>query len=277
MKALVVGLGMGQQYVTWFKELGYDCITVDTDPKKMATYTSIEQALENKRYRFVYVGTPNHTHEAIARQCANHCDILLIEKPGFKCEDAWRRFISDYPTVRIMMVKNNQYRSETADWSKLADISCRIDISWVRKQGIPQSAWFTNNQQSYGGVSRDLMPHLLSYFTLLSDYKNSQVIFRQLNDPANIGTDTEAYLEIQQKKQIWRFRADWQSTRYNDHSLVFRHRTKSYHIDLGELCPADPYKRMIQTANNEYTTDKFWQEQLRQDAFIHNIMERLCW
>ena len=108
-KALVIGLGMGIQYVSWLQDLGFTVTTIDTDLNKKPDYTDFEFLYdEGHKQDIIYIGTPNFTHESIARQVASHAQILLIEKPGFKNYTNWMRFVSDFKSTRVMMVKNNQ-------------------------------------------------------------------------------------------------------------------------------------------------------------------------
>ncbi len=276
MNALVIGLGMGTQYQTWMKELGMQVNTLDTDPRKQADFVDLDSAINNKKYNIIYIGTPNNTHKKIAQVVVNHTDVLLIEKPGFKTSWEWKSFVGENLNTRIMMVKNNQYRNEIAQFKKYIQHARRVKVTWIRSHGIPESPWFCNPEQSYGGVSRDLMPHLLSYFTCLKEYKNARSIFTQSTDNQNKGVDTESYLELIDKKTVWTFHADWASKGYEDNSITFRGSDFCVQFDLGKLCPAEPYKAMIETALNNISNDDFWKDQLAQDIFIHNIVEKLC-
>jgi hypothetical protein len=65
--------------------------------------------------------------------------------------------------------------------------------------------------------------------------------------------------------------ADWRSMSGTDVSLTIDYRTI---FELG-LCPEDAYASMIQTAIKNCDNDLFWAEQLKQDIWIHSMMDVL--
>lgn len=271
-RAVVIGLGMGQQYVQWFKQLGYTVTTVDTDPSKQADHTDFEFLFDNYfRQDIIYIGTPNFTHESIARQVGNHTKLLLIEKPGFKNYSNWMRFVNDYHRTRVMMVKNNQYRPETELWRDLAARSERVNVCWERQNGIPQSTWFTDLKQSYGGVSRDLMPHMLSYYTNLTLYDAGVKIHSRKEDFTGVGVDTYCILEFiaaNNKKTEWTLVTNWQTDEYDSAHIEFIFNGRSHIYDLGAWCPNEPYLDMIKTAVDNIANNEFWNSQYDQDIWI---------
>ena len=271
--AVVVGLGMGVQYVSWFRDLGYTVTTVDTDASKNPDHTDFEFLYDEwHRQDIIYIGTPNYTHESIARQVASHARLLLIEKPGFKNQANWMRFVNDHHRTRVMMVKNNQYRPEVELWRDMAERSDRVNVCWERQQGIPTSAWFTNPKQSYGGVSRDLMPHMLSYYTNLTCYDYGTKIHSRKEDFVGVGVDTYCIMEFvaaNDKKTAWTLVTNWQTDEYDSAYIEFIIDGHSHIYDLGALCPAEPYKDMITTAVNNIDNNEFWNSQYDQDVWIH--------
>ena len=47
----------------------------------------------------------------------------------------------------------------------------RSKLRWINKNRIPNpGSWFTEKSLAFGGVSRDLIPHMLSYYTALTDF-----------------------------------------------------------------------------------------------------------
>lgn len=275
IKALVVGLGMGQQYTAWFKSLGYTVSTVDSDPEKFANYLLLSDALTDCNFDIAYIGTPNYTHELLARQVAVRTKILLIEKPGVESQAAWIRFVNDFPETRIMMIKNNQYRLEHSGWRALADNSKKVTVCWSRQNGVPKPNWFKDKQLSFGGVKSDLMPHMLSYYTLLTDYKYGQKIYQDSDDMVNIGIDSRAFLEFKNKDTTWNLIVDWKNNCKDENYIEFETKLGVFKFDLGELCPADPYIRMIKTAMNNIDNKEFWLDQYDQDVWIHKQLETL--
>jgi predicted dehydrogenase len=280
-------MGFGQAvYQPVLTSLGHQVITVD--PHRPADFVSVEQALD--RYKFfdtVNITTPNYTHEALARQLAPHCKILFVEKPGVVNRAAWHKLVFDHPNTNIMMTKNNQYREQVPLFRELFKRAETVTVKWSNRDRIPNpGSWFTNRKLAYGGVSRDLMPHLLSWYTLLGVFEQGLLLnYRaeqrwQLSDLTHtdygsiladgvFDVDTYCELEYESVKTRWRLIADWRSSGANDEVYIefdgVRH-------DLG-LCPEIAYKNMIQTAIDNSTNLAFWEDQLAQDLFIHQEIE----
>lgn len=80
MRALVVGLGhMGTFHYKTLRNLGYPVDTVDVDPKRNATYTSVEEALLDCRYDIAAVAVPiNQLVECAFKLVGIK---MLVEKP----------------------------------------------------------------------------------------------------------------------------------------------------------------------------------------------------
>lgn len=293
MKALVIGLGMGQQYRDWLSELGYDVVTCDIDPTKGADYSNLGNAIEhNKHFDVTYIGTPNHTHELIAYNVVNHTDLLLIEKPGFVDSTAWRNIVLSVPDTRIMMVKNNQYRDWIKNGKTLASESKTVTVRWNNRNRIPHpGSWFTTRQRSFGGVSRDLMPHLLSYYCVLTNYSSGVKLYAQalqrhelknitdtdygsINHNGTYDVDDFCEFEFKNGNTRWVLTSNWKDDKQDDSSIEFELTDKIIRYELG-LCPKEAYQMMIQIAVANLRNDDFWQEQLAQDIWIHRQIEHL--
>jgi predicted dehydrogenase len=273
-KALVIGLGMGQQYASWLKQLNHQVITLDVDTNKGADYNSTADALnDHPQFNVVYIGTPNWTHETIARQVASHTKLLIIEKPGLVNSEAWRKLVEDFPTTRIMMVRNNQFK-------QLAKHSKQITISWSRENGVPGASWFTDKSKAFGGVSRDLMPHLLSMYTALTNYNVGNKLYAIAEDRNNSNVDDFCEIEISNRTK-WIFNANWKNNNKNEFYIEFDLGIDVIKFELGDYmtafggCPAGPYMLMIKTATENLNNNEFWQEQLEQDLWIHRQIENL--
>lgn len=288
MKALVIGMGIGQLYQKVFKELKYDVDTVDVLLK--ATYKDVSQVKDS--YDIAVVCTPNFTHEEIARTIASKCKIVLIEKPGLQDSKCWQCLVEDFPDTRFMMVKNNQYRKEIPEYKRLAESSERIQAIWNNKDRIPfPGGWFTNKEKAYGGVSRDLLPHLLSYYTVLTDYTKGIKLFghavqrHQLKDitrtdygivnpDGTYNVDDFAELEYKNGDCLWVLTANWKDDVNDLVALNFGMKNSAIRHQLG-LCPEEAYKKMIETAVKNTDNDAFWEDQYNQDMWIQQQIEKL--
>lgn len=290
--SLIVGMGFGQAvYQPVLKNLGMQVITVD--PVKSADFKTVEDAIAaHGHFLTVNICTPNFTHEDIARQVAPHADIVFVEKPGVKNAAAWLKLVTDFPATRFMMVKNNQYRDNIGLMKSLAYDSSLVVIKWASKNRIPNpGSWFTTKELAFGGVSRDLMPHMLSYYTALENYLNGKEIEcyseqrHQLKDITSTDygvvnhngihdVDDFCNIVFDQRGIRWVLIADWKNNEEDDSSITFYIDGDAHRIELG-LCPEEAYQKMIGTAIANLNNDSFWDSQLSQDLWIHNQLDRL--
>lgn len=291
MRSLIVGMGIGQLYHSVFTSLGYDIHTVDSNPEKNATFKDASDTKEY--YDIAVICTPNYTHEVIARTIAKQCAIVLIEKPGVIDAKCWQCLVEDFPDTKFMMVKNNQYRNEILEFKRLADSSKRVHVIWNNKNRIPHpGSWFTTKELAYGGVSRDLIPHMLSYYTCLTNYQRGTRIFasaaqrHQLKDitstdygnviqDGTYNVDDFAELEYYSGITKWIISANWKDDKADDVYISFSSDNSAIKHTLG-LCPEEAYKKMIETAVKNLNNTKFWEDQYNQDIWIHKQLEKLC-
>lgn len=290
-KSLIIGMGFGRAvYKPVLEELGHQVITVD--PIQPADFLTVEEAIkEHKHFDTVNICTPNLTHELLARTVAPYADIVFVEKPGVKDHYAWQQMVIDYPQTRFMMVKNNQYRDLT-QFKLLADQSHTVKIVWNNKNRIPNpGSWFTTKALAFGGVSRDLIPHMLSYYAELTNYEKGSKIYAtalqqhsldSVND-TDYGTvnkngvyDVDDFCEIEFKNDntTWVLTANWKDDLADDVCISFDMKNSAAKYTLG-LCPESAYKKMIQTAVANLNNIEFWRKQLQQDLWIHQQIEKL--
>ena len=294
MKSIIVGMGIGQLYYDVLVKLGHEVVTVDSDAKKNAAYSDVDTAIAaHEHFDTAHICTPNFTHEAVARQLATHADIIFVEKPGFVSEYQWRDFHEQFPDVRVIMVKNNQWRNTLATMQDLAKRSNKIDINWINNDRIPRpGSWFTNQNLAWGGVSRDLLPHLLSIFIALdpSYLKQSRVVTWtavskwDLKDitSSDYGTvepngvynvdDVAAIMYKVDDELIVNVRADWRSLQGDDIAVHFHINGEKHTVPLG-LCPEEAYESMIKDCIANKDNAEFWQNHYEQDLWIHQQIQ----
>ena len=281
-------MGIGQLYQTVLSNLNHSIYTLDTDPDKNADFTDIDQILSAKRvYDTIHICTPNFTHFDIAYRLANKGKIIFIEKPGVKNSEEWRYLVNKFPKTRFMMVKNNQYRDNIDHIVELANNSKTISLNWRNKDRVPNpGSWFTDIEKSYGGVSRDLMPHLLSIFIkCVPDYLKAELIKKESDqewelknllsteygtiDPNGIYNVDDCFeLHYEINDQIYKLSSAWRTLSDDDRAIHYDDQS----IELG-LCPESAYQNMIKHALNNIDNDEFWTEQLIQDLWIHNQID----
>lgn len=295
MKSLVIGMGIGQLYQSVLEQLGHTVITVDTDPSMGADYYDYVAAymVHDDTFDTVHICTPNYTHINLARFAGAHdAKIVFVEKPGVENHAVWESLVNDFPQTRFMMVKNNQYRDEILKFKSLAQQSSTVKILWNNRNRIPKpGSWFTNKSLSFGGVSRDLIPHMLSYYCALTDYKKGNKLFAlaeqkwQLQDidSSDYGTvdpngvyDVDDFCELEYKNGNTKYvlSANWRTLKESDICIRFDMPGRAVRYELG-LCPEIAYSKMIQQAIQNLNNKDYWQEQLAQDIWIHKQIERL--
>ena len=291
-KALIIGMGFGRAvYKPVLEELGYQVITVD--PIQPADFLTVDDAVvAHKHFDTVNICTPNFTHEMLARAISPYADIVFVEKPGVKDHYAWRQMVIDNPTTRFLMVKNNQYRDTIEQFKILADQSHTVRVVWNNKNRIPNpGSWFTTKDKAFGGVSRDLIPHMLSYYVALTNYNKGNKLYatavqrhslESVND-TDYGTvnkngtyDVDDFCEFEYKNgnTTWVLTANWKDNKADDVYISFDMKNSAAKFVLG-LCPEEAYKAMIENAVTNLNNNDFWSEQLAQDLWIHKQIENL--
>ncbi len=295
MKSLIVGLGIGELYREQSLALGIEPVTVDANTAKSADFANIESAvLAHDCFDIVHICTPNYTHYDLAHRLAPHARIILVEKPGVQNAASWRRMVKNTPGTRFCMVKNNQYRHEIKQFVYSAGKSSEIKIIWANGNRIPNpGSWFTTKSLAYGGVSRDLIPHLLSYLPMFfENYADLTIVSKSVKQNWNLNTvtgtdygainlngtydvDDHASLELQLDTKNIKLIADWRTDLPDVNYISFADEYSAVKHDLG-LCPNYAYGAMIKKCLDSYHDGEFWQKQLAQDLWIHNTMEQIC-
>jgi len=289
MRSLIIGMNFGAAvYQPALKSLGYDVLTVD--PIAPAMFKNLQQAIDlYEEFETVNICTPNSTHDEIARQIAPHSKIIFVEKPGLINSFSWNNLINDFPNTRICMVKNNQYRDEIKQLKSLTANAKNITLNWINNNRIPSpGSWFTNKSLSFGGVSRDLMPHLLSIYTTISNFQANEKTFVSaiqryklqdlttsdygiVNKNGIYNVDDICTLEFSQGNTKFSLTADWKSGHGHDEFYVD---IDGVRFNLG-LCPEIAYREMIRQAVKNRKYDEFWRQHYEQDMWIHQQIENL--
>lgn len=289
MKVLIVGMGFGNLYKSVHTELGNEIVTVDTNGT--ADFTSIDDAIRTHRmFDITHICTPNFTHVKLARKIAFNSRIVIVEKPGAANALAWKQLVEDYPRTGFMMSKNNMWRDNIADLREYVKQATSVYINWINKDRVPNpGSWFTTKSLAYGGVSRDLMPHLLSLYIALNpnwisdtitNHKESQNWTLDDLTKSDYGTvsplgvyDVDDAVSVTFNDR-WILTANWRDTVADHRNIEINLPTSRIVEELG-LCPESAYKAMVQDAMNNIDNREFWDNQYSQDIWIHHIIETL--
>lgn len=289
MKSLIIGMGIGQLYKTVLTNLGAEVITVDSDISKGADFPNAVAAVMSRGpFDTAHICTPNFTHFQIALNIAHDCKIVFIEKPGVANASNWMTLVHSFPDTRFMMVKNNMWRSNIKELQESAQSADKVRLNWLNKDRVPSpGSWFTTRKLAYGGVSRDLMPHLLSLYVALnpdwlatSTNGRSSLMRYHLKDLLNTeygtvtpdGTyDVDDFATIRFGNK-WELTADWRTLDKDKRNIEMDFGNSTFTHELG-LCPEDAYERMIKDAVSNLDNDRFWNRQNTIDYWIHERME----
>ena len=294
MKSLIVGLGIGSLYKSILEAMGGIVVTADMDPNKNANYRTITEVLrDHNHFDTVHICTPNFTHYQLAELAAAHAKIVFIEKPGFQTSADLEVINQKYPSTRFMMVKNNMWRTNVnaiRDHVRSADV---IKINWINHDRVPNpGSWFTTKQFAWGGVSRDLMPHMLSWFVALNvnydqaalvSYRSEQrhsldtindTAYGVVNKKGQYNVDDWCKMVFEQNNKQWVLEADWRSLGEEDIGITFVKPDTTVRIPLG-LCPEEAYADMIIDAYENIYNSHFWNKQVEQDVWIIDQVNKL--
>lgn len=309
-QAIVVGLGIGSLYVEQLATLGYDVITIDKDSSKNPTYTDVKDLVTDTKVDIAIVCVPNFLHRPIAEELLPYAKIVMIEKPGLKDATEYRELLAMAKThdTRVTIVKNNFYRPYVGPFMNtivqahhLTGTVKSVEFVWNNKNRVPSpGTWFTTKSLAWGGVSRDLMPHLINELQILTVYENAvsntvelalgEVICEQRHTLASLanstdygtadadGTyDVDDYAEINylMNNLPIKLRANWKSGE-DDFVGVIAHLKdgSKMTLELG-LCPAQYYGDMIATLTatlDEEDCDIFWENQVQYDISMLEIL-----
>ena len=291
-RSIIIGMGIGQLYHSVLTSLGHEIITVDKDPSKGADYTELQDAIDNhKPFDTAHVCTPNFTHMKIASHIAPVTSAVFIEKPGVANSIEWQQLLKMFPQTHFMMVKNNMWRSNIAELQDLAKTAKLVNFNWINRNRVPSpGTWFTTKDLSFGGVSRDLMPHLLSLYialnpswvddpinkvTTLMRYELKDLIktdYGTVNADGVYNVDDLCQFKFADK---WNLHADWRNLKNDDRSIEFvMQNNSSISFELG-LCPEEAYTNMLKDAIDHIGNYEWWTAQSEQDLWIHKQIENL--
>lgn len=287
-QCLIVGMGIGQLYRSVLTS-DYNVYTLDTDPSKGADYTDLQLAVDQHRhFQLIVICTPNHTHYSLADCLADYADLILVEKPGVMDPALWMKLTLDHPRTRFMMIKNNQWRSNLQDLREQAMDSQLVTMHWLNHSRIPSpGSWFTDSSRALGGVSADLMPHLLSFVAAFEGDRFSRCLQRPrilkttnhslesithtdygvIDRSGVYDVDDRAEVTVDYGDRIYHLTADWATGQGDDRNIYFQ----DSQYEFG-LCPEDAYLAMIHQAQANLDNQAFWQNQLLTDLWIQDII-----
>lgn len=291
-KSLIVGMGFGQAvYLPVLRSLGHEVITVDNTLP--ADYSSLEAALAaHTSFDTAHICVPNFLHQPMAEQLLGKVEIIFVEKPGFKTARDWQHVWENRQGSNLYMVKNNQYRTDLPSQAEIANCD-QIDLIWKTRDRVPSpGSWFTNKELSFGGVSRDIVPHLLSLALKFSDQQPLSLVdstlkrqyslqdfksteYGTVNLKGKYNVDDMAHLLLESPYHDYQIHANWKTNAEEFIGIrLLKNREIVAEHALG-LCPESAYQEMIITCLDEAGNQEFWQHNFEQDIRIHNILDAL--
>lgn len=276
MRALLVGFGgIGKSvYHPELTKLGYTIDILDKETPG-ATFTNVAQV--TSPYDLAVICTPNYTHEQIAYRLASiGTGRIFIEKPGLLNSELWNKLCTTYPGTQFHLVKNNLYRSNYGDLLNHANSRplIGVDMHWLNANRIPNpGSWFTNKAQSFGGVSRDLMPHLYCFAAklfgtdVISNTPFKSACFQRWNldlitstdygtvDPkGTYDVDDTALAAATVNGVQLKLSASWKEGYDKQSITLFFKDGGTFEWQFG-LCPSEAYGVMLQDTTDSYMID----------------------
>ena len=300
-KVLIIGLGIGKLYQ---KVLGADkqfnVVTVDIDPSKEPDFLDLNTCKQvNSKFDLAIVCVPNYLHEEIVFKLVDNdmAKNILVEKPGLEDFTSWVSAVHVGEPNKLIMIKNNMYRDTYPAIIRTIKENRfnleKVNIDWLNEDRIPHpGSWFTTRKLAFGGVSRDLMPHLLSiYYSLFEDlndpveiYKTQQYTLEDLKS-TSYGTikedgtyDVDDFCKIKFNPKISNvtipvtLSAAWKSNIPKSKigiEIVFKNGNNVFY-DFG-LCPEYAYYKMVQ--HTLHMDKKEYKKQNIIDSWIHSILD----
>jgi predicted dehydrogenase len=302
-KVLIIGLGIGKLYQKVLSDTEqYNVVTIDIDPYKEPDFLDIETCKQvNPSFDLALVCVPNYLHEEMVMKLVTNdmAKVILVEKPGLFDFAAWISAVHIGEPNKLIMIKNNMYRDnypaiiKTINENRF-DIK-NVNVCWLNKDRIPHpGSWFTTKKLAFGGVSRDLMPHLLSiYYSLFQElnlpvdiYKTQKYTLEDLKGTAYGKVNKDGVYDVDDYCRI-KFRntikgsivpvtlyASWKTDIEKSKigiEIEFRDGNKVFY-DFG-LCPEYAYHDMIR--HSLKMTKKEYKKQNDIDIWIHNIIDNV--
>jgi predicted dehydrogenase len=270
---LIVGLGIGKVYEEQCELLGFTVFTLDTDITKNPTYTSEEQ-VKGKSFDLSIICVPNYLHEHFIHLLAPISEYLLIEKPGVSDVELWEALQDLYVNTRFAMVKNNYFRPMLLDITKIFYYNLsrlkKMRLIWKSVNRVPfPGFWFTNKEKAFGGVSYDIIPHLLSMLFKIvqpegllpiASYKEQRWsieditstdygVINKTNPVYDV--DDYCYLEYKCKGVQIQVEAAWKDDNINEdiQQIILEFEDESLVYNFG-LCPNYVYGLMLRSLFN---------------------------
>ena len=285
MRALLAGFGGIGSNVYWpeLKKLGYEVTVLDAFTDN-AAYRDVEQV--DEAFDLAVICTPNFTHNSIATKLAQTgTKRIFVEKPGVVDAFSWGDLCSTYPGTQFHLVKNNLYRKSYGElFEQMEDREViGIDISWLNNNRIPSpGSWFTNKATAFGGISRDLMPHLYCFAVKIfgenavrntnfnqNSYQRwdmtsiSSTDYGIVHSDGVYNVDDTAIATANINNISLKLIASWKEGYDKQSIIVFFRDGTTYEWSFG-LCPAEAYGEMLKDTSNSY----------KLDIEIHNFLER---
>jgi predicted dehydrogenase len=297
---LIVGMNIGKVYGEELSKRNWKVDYVDIDSKKEPTFLSLEQVKSKNQYDAAIICTPNYLHEEHMEYCAKNLvkgfGYIFYEKPGIKNIINVNHMKFKYH-CNFVMTKNNLFRPQLVGLRDLIytqqKLISDISINWTNKNRIPfPGHWFTNKEKAFGGVSRDLLPHLLHFMCGIVERSKLSLKDHKKVSNFNMNTITSTdYGEINNINPVYdvddscymifkysnnntfdiKLNASWKTLDGSEErniTINYKDGTK-FVFEFG-LCPAIYYGDMIEQIYNRQIDDKFLSEL---DNFVGYCME----
>jgi len=297
---LIVGLGgIGKTWLDEAVRTGSTIYTVDpkiqpnTPDRALHQYVHHYETLDklfvtrDLGFDVAIIATPNHLHEEHVRRVGRNASVIFVEKPGLRSTADWVQLYGELlgQGTYMVMVKNNYYRAQML--RNLTEGSLPIkqaNFLWLNKDRMPPE-WSQKEDLAFGGVSRDLMPHLINSAQAIFGTHLGKVISsgrcKLWNFSKTGGVDDHAWIQLELSGTVINLIAAWKTDWVGEDTVRWGFKFDDAMPGLQEetslvynagLCPNQPYREMLREA---LQGDMQFQEQFDLDIVTHSLMEKI--
>ena len=204
--------------------------------------------------------------------------------------------------AQLSVLKENaakqRYKFVAESMSNVAELyitarkSDEIVLNWHNYNRVPNpGSWFTDKSRAWGGVSRDLLPHLLSWVQVFDPEYNDLSLYSSgchqhytldtvgstdygVVDPSGVyDVDDSVELLLNSNWHMYTCTASWKNPVGDKINIEFFKQGDLIHTEPLGLCPEDAYEKMVDTAVDNLYNDRYWSEQFARDVWIHKQLE----
>ncbi|NSW90285.1 MAG: Gfo/Idh/MocA family oxidoreductase [Firmicutes bacterium] len=184
----------------------------------------------------VIIATPNNTHSYYTNLVLNSGIHVLCEKPVAFTRSAAEFSVSTAKANQKIYLPAlvNRFRKDVLKFCELVSLIgevLEVDVSWIRKSGIPRpGTWITNREKAGGGALIDIGTHVIDIglmfisdkrikhehliYVTIEDIEHKGAQWNMSNESQNISIDVETWAKgeiVFGNNVVLKFNVSWAS------------------------------------------------------------------